>query len=148
MAAGSFVPYSSFIQKLGQETLDLETDTLCFALVGTGYTPADSHSDYSAQVSAQELSTASSSGVRTLAGVVWTASGSTAWRLAANNYTFTAGNTVTAKYAVVYTQSAKELVAYCDLNTAGAASAVEATQITVQFNGGGSAGTILKVYRG
>lgn len=148
MAAGSFVPYTSFIQKLGQETLDLETDTLCFALVGTGYTPADSHSDYTTQVAASELSTHTSSGVRTLAGVIWTASGSTAFRLAANNYTFTAGNTVTAKYSVIYTQSAKELVAYCDLNTAGANSAVEATQITIQFNGGGSSGTILKARRG
>lgn len=148
MAAGSFVPYTSFIQKLGQETLNVTTDTLCFALVGTGYTPADSHSLYSTQVAANELSTASTSGARTLSNVQWTASGSTCFRLAANAYTTTAGNTITAKYAVIYTQSAGELVAYCDLNTAGAGSTVEATSITLTFNGSATGGTILKVRRG
>lgn len=136
MAAGTFTFYTNFMEKIGNGTINLETDTLCLALVTSSYTPDGLHSSYAAQVAANEVSASVTSGLKVLQAVNWTISGSSTVKLDCDDIVVTAAQAMKAKYAVAYTQSAGELVTYVDLDTA-AATGVEATQITVQMPAGG-----------
>ena len=147
MAVGTFQLYTSVMDFIhtAQDGGDVDSATMCFSIVGTGYTPSLAHSDYATQVGAQEISAHITSGARTLTNVTWTASSTTAYYLKADNPIVTAGDTMTAKYAIVYFQ-AGQLIGYADLETGG--STVDATQITYKFNGSDSAGTVFKVKNG
>lgn len=145
MAAGSFICYTSFKRTAHSAGADINSATMCFSIVGTGYTPSLDHSDYSAQIASSECSASITSGARKLTGVAWTASSSTAYYLRANNPVVTAGGIMTAKYALIYMQTSKLPVAYCELESG---STVAATMLTIKFNSSASAGTIFKVRNG
>ena len=136
MAAGTFTFYTNFMEKIGNGAINLETDTLCLALVASAYTPDGLHSAYASQVEANVVSSSTSAKLHVLSNVNWTISGSATVKLDCDDFVTTAAQAMKAKYAVIFTQSALELVTYVDLET-GAATGVEATQITVQMPAGG-----------
>jgi len=136
MAAGTFTFYTNFMEKIGNGAINLETDTLCLALVASAYAPDGLHSDYATQVEVNVVSSSTTARLHALTNVNWTISGSATVKLDSDDIVTTAAGVMKAKYAVIFTQSAGELVAYCDLETT-AATGVEATQINVQMPAGG-----------
>lgn len=136
MAAGTFTFYTNYMEKAENGAINLEADTLCLALVTSGYVPDGLHSDYATQVQANEVSASVASGLKVLTNVNWTISGSSVVKLDCDDVVVTAADAMKAKYAVIYTQSALETICYVDLDTA-VTTGVEATQITVTMPVGG-----------
>lgn len=145
MASGSFNVYNAVKLKLGDGGLDLTSATLCYSLIKTTYTPALSHSDYSAQILSHEVSASQSSKAKILTNVDWTNSSSTAFYLKADNPVVTAGDTMTAKYGLIYAKTLDYPLCYIELDTT---TTIESQRITTRFNGSSSAGLIFKVRNG
>lgn len=98
MPVGTFNLYTSFKNKLGDGTYDLDTNTFKVMLVTSAYTPSLAHTT-KANIT-NELATANgyTAGGATLANVQYTGG---AWD--ANNVVWTAsGGSLTARYFVVY----------------------------------------------
>lgn len=134
MAAGSFVFYQHAIHDMMRGLLDLQSQTIAIALISQGYTPnAKSHSVYSADVSANVI-TSSGYADRTLASttVAMTSGSYVTWDAA--DITLSAAATMKAKYAVAYRVSGgQRLVGYFDLETTQT-TGVEVTQLVLQWN--------------
>lgn len=134
MAAGSFVFYQHAVHDMMRGLLDLQSMTLAISLVSQGYTPnAKSHSVYSADVSANVI-TSSGYADRTLASttVAMTSGSYVTWDAA--DITLSAAATMKAKYAVVYRVSGgQRLVGYFDTETTQT-TGVEVTQLVTQWN--------------
>lgn len=134
MAAGSVVFYQHAVHDMMRGLLDLQSMTLVVSLISQGYTPnAKSHSVYSADVSANVI-TSSGYADRTLASttVALTSGSYVTWDAA--DITLSAAATMKAKYAVIYKGSGdKRLVAYMDLETTQT-TGVEVTQLVLQWN--------------
>jgi hypothetical protein len=134
MAAGSVVFYQHAIEDMMNGNLDLASMTLVCSLISQGYTPnAKSHSVYSADVSANVI-TSSGYADRTLASktVAKTSGSYVTWDAA--DITLSAAATMKAKYLVVYRQTGgQRLVCYFDTETTQT-TGVEVTQLVVQWN--------------
>lgn len=134
MAAGSVVFYQHAIEDMMKGQLDLASMTLVVSLISQGYTPnAKSHSVYSADVSANVV-TSSGYADRTIAGstVAKTSGSYVTWD--GNDLTLSAAATIKAKWAVIYRQSGgQRLVAYFDTETTQT-TGVEVTQLVIQWN--------------
>jgi hypothetical protein len=134
MAAGQFVFYNHAIVDMMRGALDLQSMTIAISLVSQGYTPnAKSHSVYSADVSANVI-TSSGYADRTLASttVAQTSGSYITWD--ASDLTLSAAATMRAKYAVAYRVSGgQRLVGYLDLETTQT-TGVEVTQLVLQWN--------------
>ena len=134
MAAGSFVFYQHAIHDMMRGLLDLQSMTLACSLISQGYTPnAKSHSVYSADVSANVI-TSSGYADRTLASttVAMTSGSYVTWDAA--DITLSAAATMRAKYLVVYrVTGGQRLVGYFDLETTQT-TGVEVTQLVTQWN--------------
>ncbi len=134
MAAGSVIFYQHAIEDLLNGRLDLASMTLVVSLVSQGYTPnAKSHSVYSADVSANVI-TSSGYADRTLASktVALTSGSYATWDAA--DITLSAAATMKAKYAVIYRGAGNQrLVCYFDTETTQT-TGVEVTQLVIQWN--------------
>ncbi len=134
MAAGQVVFYQHAIQDLMRGALDLQSATLVLSLISQGYTPnAKSHSVYSADVSANVI-TSSGYADRTLASqtVLMTSGSYVTWDAA--DITLSAAATMKAKWCVCYTRAAPQrLVCYFDTETTQV-TGVEVTQLVIQWN--------------
>lgn len=134
MAAGSVVFYQHAVEDMMNGRLDLASMTLVLALVSHAYTPnAKSHSVYSADASANVVTT-SGYADRTLAtNTVAKTSGSyVTWDAA--DITMSAATTMKAKWGVIYRGAGNQrLVCYFDLETTQT-TGVEVTQLVVQWN--------------
>jgi hypothetical protein len=134
MAAGSWVFYQHAVVDMMRGNLDLQSMTIAVSLISQGYTPnAKSHSVYSADVSANVI-TSSGYADRTLASTtVAQASGSyVTWDAA--DITLSAAATMKAKYLVAYrVTGGQRLIGYCDLETTQT-TGVEVTQLVMQWN--------------
>jgi hypothetical protein len=134
MAAGSVVFYQHAIDDIMNGRLDLASMTLVVSLISQGYTPnAKSHSVYSADVSANVI-TSSGYADRTLASktVAMTSGSYVTWDAA--DITLSAAATMKAKWAVVYRGAGNQrLVCYFDTETTQV-TGVEVTQLVVQWN--------------
>ena len=136
MAAGNVVVYMTGIDQSLRQSHNWASNTFVVALVSHGYTPNySSHSDWTTDVSAYELTT-SGYGSRILQTQTVTQPSDSHIRFDADDITFSASSTMTAKYAVVRDQTTSQLLCYVDLET-GTTSGVDATQIVVQWNASG-----------
>lgn len=134
MAAGSVVFYQHAIEDMMNGNLDLASMTLVVSLISQGYTPnAKSHSVYSADVSANVVTSAGYAD-RTLASktVAKTSGSYVTWDAA--DITLSATATIKAKWAVIYKGVGNQrLVAYFDTETTQT-TGVEVTQLVIQWN--------------
>jgi hypothetical protein len=137
MAAGSVIFYQHAIEDMMNGNLDLASMTLVVSLISHAYVPASTDSVYSADVSANVVT---SSGYldRTLASktVARTSGSYVTWDAA--DITLSATATIKAKWAVIYRQSTggatnQRLVAYFDTETTQT-TGVEVTQLVIQWN--------------
>ena len=136
MAAGNVVVYQPAFLATMLASINWASNTFICELVSHGYTPnAASHSDWSDNVAAYVLTTAGYA-AKTLANQTVTQSSNSHIRFDADDVTFSASSTMTAKYAVLRHQTTDRVVAYLDLET-GATSGVDATQIVVSWSANG-----------
>lgn len=136
MAAGNWIVYRSFKELMGDGTIDMDGDTFKCALLTTSYTPSLAHDEYADLTN--ELSTANgyTAGGVALSNVTWSSSGGTT-TFDADNIAWTLSDTITFRYAVIYsdTSTGDKLVCYCDLY--GANQAVPAGTFTITLNASG-----------
>lgn len=135
MAAGTFVEYDVFRQKLGEEQHNLSSDTIKCALFTSSHTPSAS-SDVSFSALTNEHGTTSTgytAGGNTLTSVTWTTA-----ILNAANTQWTAGSAgLNAKYAVIYNATAggtNDLIAYVELEVGSTVQVTEGNNLTIDFN--------------
>jgi hypothetical protein len=141
MPAGKWKLYNSAKEFIGDGTIDLDTHTFKIALFSSA-SNADTLTnsvlgDLTNQISS---GTGYTTGGATLSGVTWGQTGGVA-TFDADNVTWTAsGGPITARFAVIYddTAASDELVAVCLLDTAPAdVTATDGNQLQVNFNASG-----------
>jgi len=136
MAAGNVVVFLTGIDATLRQSHNWASNTFICHLVSHGYTPNfSSHSDWTTDVSAYELTTSGYTS-RTLASQTVTQPSDSHIRFDAADITFSASSTMTAKYCVIEDQTTRQLLCYVDLES-GTTSGVDATQIVVQWNASG-----------
>ena len=137
MAAGNVVVYLTGIDQTLRQSINWASNTFIVALCSHGYTPNySSHSDWTTDVAGNELTTSGyASRILQNQSVDPTASASHI-AFDADDITFSATATMTAKYAVAYHETTGQLLCYVDLET-GTTSGVDATQVVVQWNANG-----------
>lgn len=134
MAAGSVVFYQHALEDMMRGRLDLGSMTLVWSLISQGYTPnAKSHSVYSADVSANVITSSGYADRTLVTSTVAKTSGSyVTWD--ADDLTLSAAATMKAKWAVCRCQAnGQRLVAYFDTETTQT-TGVEVTQLVIQWN--------------
>lgn len=121
MAAGQFTFYNSFAQRVADGTIDLDTHSFKCMLVASGYIPSGSLHAVKADVT-NELPTANgyTAGGQALASVTWNQASGVATFDSADVVWTPAGGAITARYAVLYddTAASKNLVGYMALDAA------------------------------
>jgi hypothetical protein len=129
--------YGGFLKSLANKQINLNTDSFKVMLLGTGYTPSDSH-QYQSDISAQEITgTGYTAGGAALPGV--------AVSYASNTLTFTAStvqwtsSTITAYYAAIIditpgSSSTNPLIGYVNF---GGPETDSAGTFQIAWNAGG-----------
>ena len=141
MAAGNWIVFNIAKKKIGDGTLDLDTQTfkmaLCTSVQALDATFAGSstdcrYADLTAQVAAAGGYT---TGGKTLTATWVRATGTITWDVDDQAWT---SSTITAKYAVIYSDTAtnKDLLCVCELDTGGSVSTTSGT-LTVTINASG-----------
>lgn len=130
MAVTAFV-YGAFIDHLAQKRIDLDTDTVKVALTTSAYTPAQDTHDYFNDITNELAATGGyTAGGATLGSVTWAyTAGTNTWKFDAADTTWAAA-TFTARYAIIYVETAgaastDPLIAYVDFGADVAATAAE-----------------------
>lgn len=139
--AASITFYHSFKEYIADGTIDLDTHTFKVMLCSSSYATSASTHTVKADVT-NELSTANgyTAGGATLGSVTWAQSGGTATFDAADTTWTASGGPITARYAVIYddTAASDELVAYILLDTTPAdVTATDGNTLTLQWNASG-----------
>lgn len=115
MAAGPFVFYEGFAQRVADGTIDIDTDILKVALFTSTYTP-NAATDVTFSELTNEVADGSgyTAGGDTLASVTWTETGGVATLDAADTVWTATGGSIVAHYAVVYssTPATNNLIGY------------------------------------
>ena len=138
--AASRTFYNDFAKKVGNGTIDLAAHTLKVMLCSSSYTPSAAHS-VKADIT-NELATANgyTAGGKALENVDWDQAAGVA-TLAADDTSWTAsGGSITARYAVVYddTAASKDLLFYVLLNATPAdVTATNGNMLTLQWDATG-----------
>lgn len=139
--AATITYYHSFITKLGNKEIDLDSDTFKVILTSSSYSPdAATHDEY-ADVT-NELATANgyTQNNKTIGSPTWSNSGGTlTWDGA--DVTWTAsGGSITARYAVIFddTATSDPLVCYILLDNSPAdVTATTGNTLTLTWNASG-----------
>lgn len=141
MPAGKWKLYDTAKLNIGNGTTDLDTHTFKIALF-TSSSDANTLTEtvYSGLTNEVANANGYTTGGNTLSGVTWTQTGGTA-TFDATDTTWTAsGGSITARYAVIYddTAATKPLVCVCLLDTTPAdVTATAGNTLTIQFNASG-----------
>jgi hypothetical protein len=133
--------YQSFREYVGDGTIDLDGHTFKVMLTSSSYTPNAGTHSVKADVT-NELGTANgyTAGGQALGTVTWTRSGATVTFDADNTVWTATGGSITARYAVIYddTAASDELVAYILLDTTPAdVTATDGNTFTLAWNASG-----------
>jgi hypothetical protein len=144
MAASALTFYNVFSESLGNNTVNMNTDSIRLALFTSSYTPnAGTQVSFSALTNQVTGANGYTTGGATLTygGVTrWAQSGGTA-TFRAENVAWTAtGGSITARYAVLYSNTAgtNNLIGYILLDTTPADVTVTDTNtLTIQWNASG-----------
>jgi len=141
MAAGPVTLYDSFIEALGDGTIDLDTDVLNLALFTSTYTPAQgSDVTYSALTGEVAAITGYATGGPALSGVAWTHTGQVSQLDASDEVFSPVGADLTARYGVIYSVSAtgNDLIGYFLLDdTPADVTATDGNTLTVTWAANG-----------
>lgn len=144
MPAGAWRVYGTAAEKIGRNTLDLDTHTFRMVLLTSSYTPAQSTHGTFADVSAAQVA---AGGGYSTSGRLITQSVSRSGNVVTfdcDDQVWTA-STITAKYAVIVRDadangtlaSTDDLLCFCDLETLGGSISSTAGPFTVTINAGG-----------
>jgi hypothetical protein len=138
--AATITIYDSFTEAVGDGRIDLDTDTFKVALLTSSYTPSMAHDQY--EDLTNQLSTANgyTAGGATLGSVTWAQTSGSAKFDAADVVWTASGAGITARYAVIYddTATGKELVAYILLDDSPAdVTATAGNTLTLTFSASG-----------
>jgi hypothetical protein len=140
-AAGRWKLYNSAKEFIGDGTIDLDTHTFKIALFTSASNANTLTNSVLADLTNQVASgTGYTTGGATLTGVTWAQTGGTA-TFDADNVSWTASTgSITARFAVIYddTAASDELLAVCLLDTAPAdVTATDGNQLQINFNASG-----------
>ena len=134
MAASAFTILNTAKKKLVDGTFDLDTQTFKVALLtaAVSLTAATTVDTY-AEITSQVTGTGYTAGGATLSGVTLT--GTSTITFDANDVTWSA-STITAKYAVIYSDTAsnKDILGYVDLDNASGSATVSSTAADFSIN--------------
>lgn len=139
MAASAFTILNTAKKKLVDGTFDLDTHIFKVALLTTAVSlSASTTVDTYAEITSQVTGTGYTTGGATLSGV--TVTGTSTVTFDANDVTWSA-STITAKYAVIYSDTAasKDILGYVDLDTTSGSTTVSSTtaDFTITWNASG-----------
>lgn len=125
--------YNNFKEYIGDNTIDMDGDTFKVMLLDDGHTPSAAH-DAPADVSGDELANGNgyTTGGATLANVSWSETGGTA-TFDADDVEWS-GATFSARYAVIYSDTASKLVCLLDFGSNQSPSA-QTFRIAFHANG-------------
>lgn len=126
MAAGTFTFYDSFAELIGDGTIDLDSHTFKMLLTTSSYTPSGAHDELADITNQVANGSGYTTGGETLSGVTWGQTGGVS-TFDSDPVVWTAsGGTITARYAVLYDDTATngKLVGYFVLDSAPADVAV------------------------
>lgn len=141
MAAGKWKLYNSAKEYIGDGTIDLDSHTFKIALFSSS-SNANTLTNSTLASLTNEVANGFgyTTGGQALANVTWTNSSGTV-TFDADNVSWTAsGGSITARYAVIYddTAASDELLAVCLLDTTPAdATAADGYQFNINFNASG-----------
>lgn len=140
MAVGNFTLYNTGKEALltdNANQITWATDTIVAVLLGSGYTPAATHSTW-ADLSAQHVTGTNYAPVA-LTGKTSTRTGGTIlWDC--DDINFGSNVTVTAKYVAIVKRvggsltGTDQVIGYCDLDNASGSATVSSTNSTFQVN--------------
>lgn len=142
MAVGSWVFYDKALELIGKKEINFSSDTFKMALFDNTYSPATT-TDTTFDTLTTELSGSGyTAGGATLTNVTWDTVANAAWDC--DNVVWTAGATLTFKYAVIYdtnsTSVTNAVMCYADLETGGGSiTRTSGQQIVIQINASGIA---------
>ena len=129
--------YNSFIEAIGDGTIDMDTDTLKVALFTSSYTFAASQTAYSGLTNEVANGNGYTTGGETLAGVSWSQTAG-ALTFNANDTVWTAtGGSIVARRFVLYSQTAtgNDLILSGLLdNTPADVTTTDTNTLTIQWN--------------
>lgn len=137
---GTIVFYDSFIEAVGDGTIDMDTDTLKCALFTSTHVPAASDTAYSGLTNEVAQANGYTTGGDTLTTVVWT---QTAGALEFNSddpQWIATGGSIVARYFVVYsvTATGNDLILYGLLDNSPAdVTTTDTNTLTIQVNASG-----------
>lgn len=140
MAAGSFTLYNTGKEALladNANQINWASDTIVAILLGTGYTPANTHSTY-ADVSASEIADVGYAPVVLTGKTSVNTAGTILWDCA--DISFGTNVSLSAKYVVLVKRAGgalagtDQLIGRCDLNTANGTAVVSSTNSTFAIN--------------
>lgn len=135
MAAGSVVVYQRALYWINTSVIDLNSATVQVLLVSAGYTPAPATHSTTADIGTNEMTTAGYARVTYTptggAGAGLDEQSNSHVRFDIPNTVLSATSIMSAKYAIVCTQTSGRLLAYFDLNDGGGELA--ATQISINW---------------
>ena len=141
MAAGSLTFFNAFKKTIADGTIDLDTHTFKVQLHSSSFTPNTSTMAVRADLT-NELSTANgyTATGASLGSVTWGQTAGTATFDAADTVWTASGGSITARYAVIYddTAASDDLVGYILLDTTPAdVTATTGNTLTIQWNASG-----------
>ena len=140
MAVGNFTLYNTGKEALLTDNANQITwasDTIVAVLLGAGYTPAATHTQWS-DVSAQHVTGTNYAPVALANKTSTRSSGTILWDC--DDINFGANVTVTAKYIAIVKRvggsltGTDQLIGYCDLDNASGSATVSSTNSTFQVN--------------
>jgi hypothetical protein len=111
---GTMVFYDSFIEALGDGTIDLDTDTFKVALFTSTHTPSVANTVYSGLTNEVANANGYTTAGEALTSVTWAQTGGAATFDAADTFWTASGGSIVARYYVLYsvTATGNDLVCY------------------------------------
>ena len=140
MAADALVFYNSFTEALGDNTINLDTDTVNVALFTSTYTPSAGHTAFSGLTGQVAGGNGYTTGGQALTAITWAQTGGTATFDAADAAWTASGGSITARYAILYsvTATGNDLIGYILLdNTPADVTVTDTNTLTIQWNASG-----------
>ena len=141
MAGGKWKVYESAKEFIGDSTIDLDSHTFKIALfLSTSNCNTLSHDELGDLTNQHANGNGYTTGGATLASVTWTRSGGTVTFDAADPVWTASGGSITARFAVIYDDTAANdpLLAVCLLDTTPAdVTATDGNPLTIEFNASG-----------
>lgn len=138
MAADKWKIYDSFIEYMGDNTIDMDNDTFKCALFTSASNAATiTLDDLSAVTNQVANANGYTTGGNTLTGVTWAQASGTVTFDSDDTAWTASGGSITARYAVIYsdTSTTDKLVAYSLMdNTPADVTATDGNTLTIQMN--------------